>query len=569
MRNSVAKVRRLANAAMGLVSVFIALAAAAQLPTTTAITEAPNESAYNTAHIRVALSSSELPSANATVRLLVDGVDHSGAVYLDRIDDTSNTILYAVYFAPHAGQHTLQAFFDGIPDQFAPSSSAPFPMQVSKAPFPFDSPPGTTSAVFGNPWLACFSSMDFLGSAGDGTVTYSIDGVDAMTLPVDVVEQCAMFTWHDYQTVATHQIQARFNGNADYEPAQSLPATLTVLPAPPGFASGTPSSVPFRSPMKIEINTLPNSRVPDLPLPTGSVQFSVDGSPVGPHVPLDSTGAAKAIVLMTARTQLTIHAAYSGDARYAPSSFDLQPINASPNVTFVTMFSPAAPKYGDAVTATIRIVPLAGVVDVPTGSMTVRVDAGWTTGPLDGKGARSVTFHPRHAGDNQVAAIYEGDANYTPRSSVLPLMLGFQVAPSEAVGKIEVKASRTPDLVHIDVRLNTAPPTSLPVEGSFDVVETSQGSDRVVCASQLMSAGVGQCDAILPSRSHVLVARFRSADVFETTASFDLDAIAPAPLAVPVLSRRIGAALFLMVAVSGALLLLAARGRVTRRRQAS
>ena len=108
------------------------------------------------------------------------------------------------------------------------------------------------------------------------------------------------------------------------------------------------------------------------------------------------------------------------------------------------------------------------------------------------------------------------------------------------------------------------------VTGTWQVtVETSQGSDRVVCASQLMSAGVGQCDAILPSRSHVLVARFRSADVFETTASFDLDAIAPAPLAVPVLSRRIGAALFLMVAVSGALLLLAARGRVTRRRQAS
>jgi len=569
VRNSVAKVRRIANPAMVLASVFITVAAAAELPTTTAITEAPNESAYNTAHIRVALSSSELPPANATVRLLVDGVDHSGAVYLDRIDDASNTILYAVYFAPHAGQHTLQAFFDGTPEQFAPSSSAPFPMQVTKAPFPFDSPPGSTSAVFGNPWLVCFSSMDFLGSAGDGTVTYSIDGVDAMTLPVDVVEQCAMFTWHDYQAVAAHQIQARFNGNADYEPAYSLPATLTVLPAQPSFASATPSSAAFRSPVKIEIDTLPNPGVPDLPLPTGSVQFSVEGSPVGPHLPLDSTGAAKAIVPMTARTQLTIHAAYSGDARYAPSSFDLRPINASPNVTFVTTISPAVPKYGDAVTATIRIVPLAGVVDAPTGSMTVRADAGWTTGPLDTKGARSVTFRPRHAGDNQVAAIYDGDANYTSHSSALPLLFGFQVAPSQAVGKIEVKASPTPDLVHIGVRLNTAPPTSWPVEGSFEVVETSQGSDRVVCASQLMSVGVGQCDAILPSRSHVLVARFRSADIFDTTASFDLDAIAPAPVAVPVLSRRIDSVLVLVMAASGAMLLLAARGRSSRRRQTS
>jgi hypothetical protein len=320
--------------------------------------------------------------------------------------------------------------------------------------------------------------------------------------------------------------------------------------------------------VKIEIDTLPNPGVPDLPLPTGSVQFSVDGNPVGPSAGLDSTGAAKALVPMTARSQLTIHAAYSGDTHYAPSSFDLQPINASPNVTFVTTFSPAVPKYGDAVTATIKILPLAGVVDAPTGSMTVRTDAVWTTGPLDAKGARSVTFHPRHAGDNQIAAIYDGDANYTSHSSVRPLMFGFQVAPSEAVGTIEVTASPTPDVVHISVRLNTTPPTSWPVDGSFDVVETSQGSDRVVCASRSMSAGVGQCDATLPSRSHVLVARFRSADIFDTTSSLDLDAIAPAPVAIPVLSPWMFGLLVLIAGASTAVAWPIARGRMSRRRRA-
>jgi X-X-X-Leu-X-X-Gly heptad repeat protein len=140
----------------------------------------------------------------------------------------------------------------------------------------------------------------------------------------------------------------------------------------------------------------------DTATPTGSVQFSVDGAPFGPAVPLSGSGTAvmaasgATAALTVSGSPHTVKAVYTNtDGNFSGSSGTLgQAVNPAPTST--TVASSVNPSiYGQSVTFTATVANTAGAAistATPTGSVQFYVDgaASGAAVPVSGSGA-SVT----------------------------------------------------------------------------------------------------------------------------------------------------------------------------------
>ncbi|HEY2587375.1 MAG TPA: Ig-like domain repeat protein [Tepidisphaeraceae bacterium] len=150
------------------------------------------------------------------------------------------------------------------------------------------------------------------------------------------------------------------------------------------------------------------------PTPTGSVQFSVDGTPVGGPVTLVN-GVATYSTNSLSVADHTVAAAYTGDANYFPSSGSHdQVVNPAPSTTSLTA-STASSTLGQTITLTATVGPnINGVL--PTGTLTF--SNGGTvlgTGTL-ANGVATLTVSSLGVGSDSLVAQYGGDGNFAPSS---------------------------------------------------------------------------------------------------------------------------------------------------------
>ena len=150
--------------------------------------------------------------------------------------------------------------------------------------------------------------------------------------------------------------------------------------------------------------------------PTGTVQFTVNGSDFGAPVPVSGGAASLGGIDSLAAGSHTVGAVYSGDANFAGSNAATkqQVVDKAPTSTVLTSTgSPTVSGETVTFTATVDIVaPGAGTL---SGGVQFNVDGVpfGTSVPLTGNTAE-LAISNLSAGNHQVSATYNGTTNFAP-----------------------------------------------------------------------------------------------------------------------------------------------------------
>ncbi|MCQ6244331.1 beta strand repeat-containing protein [Streptomyces malaysiensis] len=160
--------------------------------------------------------------------------------------------------------------------------------------------------------------------------------------------------------------------------------------------------------------------------PFGDVTFVITGGPTLGPVTLTATGPDSGTASVTDSTLaagshlVTANFVNSTDPSDNSSGTTIQQVNQSATTTTVT-FVPPAPVCGETVTLTASVAAVPPGSGTPTGTVTfiISADGPTVTGTLDASGNASVTVSGLSVGTHQVAAFYNGDADFAASNSPL------------------------------------------------------------------------------------------------------------------------------------------------------
>jgi len=218
-------------------------------------------------------------------------------------------------------------------------------------------------------------------------------------------------------SVGSHSITAVYSGDAGFTGSTSpvltqvvntpLRATTTVVTSNRVPSANFGQTVTFTATVRPATGT---------GIPTGTVQFNIDGVDVGLPVTLNLQGRATfATSTLAAGTHIVI-AKYSGSTVFAPSANAGFSQVVNPAATTVVVSSNANPSvFGQSVTLTARVTPAAAG---PTGTVIFAID-GVLSGPItpDATGRARLVTSTLSVGSHIVTASFSGSANYLAGAS--------------------------------------------------------------------------------------------------------------------------------------------------------
>ena len=214
-------------------------------------------------------------------------------------------------------------------------------------------------------------------------------------------------------------------------------------------------------------------------IPTGTVQFNIDGTNVGGAVALNAQGRATFAIATLAAGTHNIIATYSGSAIFAGSSSAtfVQAVNQAASTTTLTR-NRTTSVFGQSVTFTARVLPLAAAA-ANTVTFTVDGVAGSPVA-LDATGRARLITTTLAVGTHTVSAAYGGSANYPPSTSAT-LTNTVNKAASRAI----VTTSGTPAAVGTPVVFTTtvtavAPGVGVPTGNVTFTIAGAGGGTAVV-----------------------------------------------------------------------------------------
>jgi hypothetical protein len=192
--------------------------------------------------------------------------------------------------------------------------------------------------------------------------------------------------------------------------------------APGILVQGAPNPSVFGQSVTCLASVTPPHGIPLLP--TGSVQFAVDGASVGPPVNLNNVGNATFTPSGLSAGQHTVTATYFGDANFAPGTGNTANlvVGQANTVTAVMPSSdPSQPGQTVSFTATINVAaPGAGT---PTGTVQFSIDGtnAGSPAPLVFGSATFTTANLTVTGSPHIiTASYSGDSDFNPSGATLP-----------------------------------------------------------------------------------------------------------------------------------------------------
>ena len=239
-------------------------------------------------------------------------------------------------------------------------------------------------------------------------------------------------------------------------------------------------------------------------MPAGSVQFMLDGNPLGTPVATSGGHATSPAVPTQDPGHHTVSIVTTGDANFRGTTASLdQLVNTIPTVTTLAA-APNPVVYGQPLTLTATVVG-SGPGD-PTGTVTFR-DGSTVIGsaPLATTGSADqaqVITSALAAGPHTLTASYGGDVRFSASGASAAVTVAVQQAPTALVGTpavLKVVAVVNPNLtVSLNVSLLTPLKATLtangvPVAGQ-PVVFTA--TNTVLCTSTTNAQGVATCNQV-------------------------------------------------------------------------
>ncbi|MGQ3038126.1 MAG: Ig-like domain repeat protein [Neoaquamicrobium sediminum] len=251
------------------------------------------------------------------------------------------------------------------------------------------------------------------GGTPTGTVTFTVDGAPQAPVALNGSGQASFSTAG--LAIGPRSIGASYSGDTNYVASNdALTQTVNQIGTTVSLASSqNPSSLGDSVTFTATVAATTGGSTP-----TGTVTFSVDGTPQAP-VALSGSGQASFSTAALAPGAHAIAADYSGDTNYVASNTSLtQTVDQLGTTTsLASSLNPSAP--GDSVTFTATVVAASGG-GTPTGTITFTVDGTpQTPVTLDGSGQASLTTAALASGAHTIAADYSGDTDYVASTASL------------------------------------------------------------------------------------------------------------------------------------------------------
>jgi YVTN family beta-propeller protein len=249
------------------------------------------------------------------------------------------------------------------------------------------------------------------GPTPTGSVTFTVDG--AAQTPVPLSSGQASLTLASL-TSGQHSITATYSGDSVYGTATSAPFTQTVLPDATS-TNLTSTAMPSVTGQAASVDaTVTTGRGQGTP--TGTVTFTVDGTPQSP-VALAGGKAAMKLTSLAAGTH-TITAAYSGDLNHVSSTSAPFTQIVNQDATSAGLTTTRTPStFGQSGSITVQVKANAPGSGTPTGTVTFTVDGAAGQPAALSAGKATMSLAGLGAGSHQITATYSGDENYLGTTS--------------------------------------------------------------------------------------------------------------------------------------------------------
>ncbi|MCA1008893.1 Ig-like domain-containing protein [Rhodococcus hoagii] len=319
-------------------------------------------------------------------------------------------VVNGVATLPHtfaAGSHSIGASFTGGPGFADASATVPGSIVVS------DPDQQTSLSVTAPATATTGDSVDFSATVSpanaQGTVQFKIGGV-AVGAPQTVSAGAASLS-HTFNTAGTFAVTAEFTGAAGFTNSTAGAQTVTVTdPAPVDVATSTLVGAPGSATTGVETTlSVTVQAQTGTAVPTGSVQFRENGSPIGSPVTLVN-GAASIGHTFTSVGTRQVSAVYTADAGFVGSTSVDRPVTVSaPNpsdvVSSVVIASTQAPTAGTPYVLKAQVIgaaSLPGTVQFFDGGVAI----GAPVPVVDGFAEITHTF--TQSGPRLIHAVYSG-----------------------------------------------------------------------------------------------------------------------------------------------------------------
>lgn len=374
-------------------------------------------------------STNGLPAApSGTVQFTVDGNPFGAPVALVGGEATSLSTS-----SLSTGNHTVGAVYSGSGSHLG-STAATKTQVVNKA------ATSTTLSAAPSPTVSgqgvTFTATVAVQAPGAGTLTgavqFNIDGQPFGTA-IPLSGLTAELTVSNLST-GHHDVEAVYNGDANFAASSSAVTTHSVNKADSDNVLSTSDSTAVAG-QPLTFTSVVTAVAPGAGTPTGTIQFAVNGDPLGAPVTLVG-GQANSPVANLPAGVYTITANYSGDANFGGGTDTITQVVVAANTTTTVSSSPNPSVFGQPVTVTAEVVPVAPATGTPEGIIQFFVDgdpAGAFAILEDGVATATLTGLSR--GNHLITAVY---ASTDP---------SYITSTSEEITQVVNKANTEVDLV--------------------------------------------------------------------------------------------------------------------------
>ena len=348
---------------------------------------------------------------SGTVQFTVDGSNYGSPVTLvggTAVSPSTSTL--------STGSHTIGATYNGDGNFFG-STAGTKTQQVKKAQTTTALTSTGSPTVTGEP--VTFTAEVAVVAPGAGTpvgaVQFNVDGQPFGT-SVPLSGDSAELTVSNLSP-GNHQVDATYNGNADYASSSSAILTHGVNRADTDVALSSSNNVDAVAGEPLTFTADVSVVAPGAGNPSGTVQFAIDGQPLGDPVPLNAGSATSPTAHLPAGTHL-VTADYSGDAQFAGAIDSLDQVVEAAQTTTTVTTSPNPSVVGQPVTIRAEVAPVAPATGMPVGVIRFIVD-GNTVDFVDlENGAAEVDVSNLTQGTHAVKAVYlSGDPSFFTSTS--------------------------------------------------------------------------------------------------------------------------------------------------------
>ena len=271
------------------------------------------------------------------------------------------------------------------------------------------------------------------GAVPTGTVQFFDDTSQQDTgSPVSLNNGTASYTEQGQFTIGGHNIQAKYSGDASYEPGTSQPVTINIQPSPTSLTVVPSTTTPAGGATITVTGTVKATNAGADP-PTGALTINLDGLPQGTANLSTTASVTSASVQVTVPSagSHTVQGTYSGDFNYNESTSASVAITVAKIGTKTSIAAtPSTLTAGVPETFTATIAPAATTTSTTPATGTVSFyDGGLPpsgtllgTATVSGGSAILAGITLSASATHTVIAVYSGDANYGASTSG-PLVL--------------------------------------------------------------------------------------------------------------------------------------------------